>query len=121
MFSFVSVALAGFGRLVGTLLVDITTTVATLAFTAGFMAKAQSNTAIAFLLNNFMGAVVFEKIGWKYMLVPAIWDVVEMVVVRFCAVEKKGRCSEELEEIFEDRHPVNTSLNRHRGSGVAES
>ncbi|KAJ7498572.1 general substrate transporter [Mycena latifolia] len=73
------------------------------------------------LANSFAGAVAFQKIGWKYMLVPAAWDVVEVVVVWFCAVETKGRTLEELDEIFEDRHPVYASLNKDRGSrGVAE-
>ncbi|KAJ6538473.1 general substrate transporter [Mycena vulgaris] len=102
----------------------------TMALAAGFTAKADSGPAIAFLcmypseclnfsnrskglalfagiesvaavVNNFAGAVAFQKIGWKYMLVPAIWDVVETIVIWFWAVETKGRTLEELDEIFE--------------------
>ncbi|KAJ7693936.1 hypothetical protein B0H17DRAFT_932420 [Mycena rosella] len=157
VFSFVSVALAGFGGLVGALVVDrlgrrtlwlwgSALTAAALAFTAGkfpyrcsskglptvtssfvinmtftpLLGKGYSSTigkspsrnctfpadgdarskglalfalvqSLSSLVNNFAGAVAFERIGWKYMLVPAIWDVVEMVVVWFCAVETKGR------------------------------
>ena len=47
--------------------------------------------SLAALVNNFAGAVAFQKIGWKYMLVPAVWDAVETVVIWFCAVETKGR------------------------------
>lgn len=47
--------------------------------------------SLAAMVNNFAGAVAFQKIGWKYMLVPAVWDVVETIVVWLCAVETKGR------------------------------
>jgi hypothetical protein len=43
------------------------------------------------LVNNFAGAVAFQKIGWKYMLVFAVWDVVETISIWFFAVETKGR------------------------------
>ncbi|KAJ7498588.1 general substrate transporter [Mycena latifolia] len=75
--------------------------------------------SLAAVVNNFAGAVAFQKIGWKYMLVFAVWDVVETIVIWLCAVETKGRTLEELEEIFDDRHPVNASLNKHQG-GRAE-
>ncbi|KAJ7930119.1 general substrate transporter [Mycena leptocephala] len=71
--------------------------------------------SLAALVNNFGGAIAFQKIGWKYMLVFAVWDVVETIVIWFCAVETKGRTLEELDEIFEDHHPVNASLTKRRG------
>ncbi|KAJ6539712.1 general substrate transporter [Mycena capillaripes] len=77
--------------------------------------------SLAAMVNNFAGAVAFQKIGWKYMLVPAAWDVVETIVIWFCAVETKGRTLEELDEIFNDRHPVSASLNKHRHREVTES
>lgn len=74
------------------------------------------------MVNNFAGAVAFEKIGWRYFLVFAVWDAFETVVIWFCAVETKGRTlyvasaqvfvsaklkadpgREELDEIFEVR------------------
>ncbi|KAJ7734003.1 general substrate transporter, partial [Mycena maculata] len=70
--------------------------------------------SLAALVNNFAGAVAFQQIGWRYLLVWALWDAVETVVIWFCAVETKGRTLEELDEIFEDPHPVRASLNRHR-------
>jgi hypothetical protein len=42
-------------------------------------------------VNNYAGAVAFQTIGWRYMLVWAVWDIVETVVVWFCAVETRGR------------------------------
>ncbi|KAJ7437851.1 hypothetical protein B0H11DRAFT_2294183 [Mycena galericulata] len=69
--------------------------------------------SIAALVSNFAGAVAFGKIGWKYFLVFAIWNAIETVVIWFCAVETRGRTLEELDEIFEDRHPVRASLNKH--------
>ncbi|KAJ7323572.1 hypothetical protein DFH08DRAFT_887423 [Mycena albidolilacea] len=54
------------------------------------------------------------------MLVPACWDVMETIVIYLIAVETKGHMLEELDEIFEDLHPVNTSLQRKQGSREAE-
>ncbi|KAJ7737847.1 hypothetical protein B0H14DRAFT_3168259 [Mycena olivaceomarginata] len=68
------------------------------------------------LCNLFAGSVAFQNIGWKYMLVPACWDVVETIVIYLIAVETKGRTLEELDEIFEDPHPVNASLRRKQGA-----
>ncbi|KAJ7129328.1 major facilitator superfamily domain-containing protein [Mycena epipterygia] len=76
--------------------------------------------SLAAMVNNFAGAVAFQKIGWKYMLVPAAWDVVETIVIWMYAVETKGRTLEELDVIFEDHHPVNASLNKHSGRVTAE-
>ncbi|KAJ7736062.1 major facilitator superfamily domain-containing protein [Mycena olivaceomarginata] len=72
------------------------------------------------LCNLFAGSVAFQNIGWKYMLVPACWGVVETIVIYLIAVETKGRTLEELDEIFEDPHPVNASLRRKQGSREAE-
>ncbi|KAJ7678754.1 hypothetical protein B0H14DRAFT_3536277 [Mycena olivaceomarginata] len=72
------------------------------------------------LCNLFAGSVAFQNIGWKYMLVPACWDVVETIVIYLIAVETKGRTLEELDKIFEDPHPVNASLRRKQGSREAE-
>ncbi|KAJ7793601.1 general substrate transporter [Mycena olivaceomarginata] len=74
--------------------------------------------SLASLVNNYAGAVAFQTIGWRYMLVWAVWDIVETVVVWFCAVETRGRTLEQLDEIFQDPHPVKASLNRakHRGA-----
>ncbi|KAF7355620.1 MFS lactose [Mycena sanguinolenta] len=69
--------------------------------------------SLAALVNNYAGAVGFQAIGWEYIMVWAIWDVAETVIIWFCAVETKGRTLEELDEIFEDRHPVKASLNKH--------
>ncbi|KAJ6466699.1 general substrate transporter [Mycena vitilis] len=73
--------------------------------------------SLAATVNNFAGGVGFQKIGWKFILVPAVWDVLEAVVIWAIAVETTGRTLEELDEIFKDRHPVRASLNRHRSQG----
>ncbi|KAF7366633.1 MFS lactose [Mycena sanguinolenta] len=70
--------------------------------------------SLAAMLNNYAGALAFRAIGWRYIMVWAVWDVVETTVIWFYAVETKGRTLEELEAIFEDRHPVAASLNKHR-------
>jgi len=57
--------------------------------------------SLASLVGNFAGAVAFQKIGWKYFLVFAVWDAFETVVIWLYAVETKGRTLEELDEIFQ--------------------
>ncbi|KAJ6481664.1 hypothetical protein C8R45DRAFT_905026 [Mycena sanguinolenta] len=59
--------------------------------------------SLAAMVNNYAGSIGFRSIGWKYILVWAVWDVVETVVIWFCAVETKGRTLEELDDIFEVR------------------
>ncbi|KAJ7639196.1 major facilitator superfamily domain-containing protein [Roridomyces roridus] len=68
--------------------------------------------SLAAIVNNFSGAIAFQKIGWKFFLVFAVWDAFEAMVIWFCAVETKGRTLEELNEIFQDPNPVQASLKR---------
>ncbi|KAJ7126371.1 hypothetical protein C8R43DRAFT_704910 [Mycena crocata] len=71
--------------------------------------------SLAAVVNNFAGAVAFQKIGWKFILAFAVWCALETIVVWYCAVETKGRTLEELDEIFENPHPISASLNRRSG------
>ncbi|KAJ6481655.1 hypothetical protein C8R45DRAFT_1002552 [Mycena sanguinolenta] len=66
------------------------------------------------MVNDYAGSIEFRSIAWKYILVWAVWDVVETAVIWFCAVETKGRTLEELDDIFEDPHPVAASLHKDR-------
>ncbi|KAJ7068641.1 hypothetical protein C8F01DRAFT_1247138 [Mycena amicta] len=66
------------------------------------------------LVNNFAGSVAFAKIGWRYILVPAVFNAVQVLVTWLCAVETRGRTLEELDEIFKDRYPVKAALEKER-------
>ncbi|KAJ7705945.1 hypothetical protein B0H14DRAFT_3645076 [Mycena olivaceomarginata] len=123
IFTFVSVALGALGALFGASIVD-KGMYASECLDFSNRAKGLSLFALVqslcSLCNLFAGSVAFQNIGWKYMLVPACWDVVETIVIYLIAVETKGRTLEELDEIFEDLHPVNASLRRKQGSRKAE-
>jgi hypothetical protein len=43
-----------------------------------------------------------------------VWDLVECLIIWLCAVETKGRTLEELNEIFQDPHPVRASTTKHK-------
>ncbi|KAF7290912.1 MFS lactose [Mycena chlorophos] len=47
--------------------------------------------SLAAIVNNFAGSVAFEKIGWRYILVPASYDALQAVITWLIAVETKGR------------------------------
>ncbi|KAK7062038.1 MFS lactose [Favolaschia claudopus] len=47
--------------------------------------------SLAAVVDNFTGALGFEAIGWKFILVWAVWDVVETIIIWLFAVETKGR------------------------------
>ncbi|TEB35759.1 general substrate transporter [Coprinellus micaceus] len=64
----------------------------------------------ASFVNSYTGPIALERIQWRLYIVYVVWDLFEAVVIWFCAVETKGRTLEELEEIFDDPHPVRRSL-----------
>ncbi|KAF7290931.1 MFS domain-containing protein [Mycena chlorophos] len=66
--------------------------------------------ACASFVNTYAGPIGLQRIKWKFYLVYVVWDLFECVVIYFCVVETKGRTLEELEEIFNDPHPVRASL-----------
>ncbi|KAL7947770.1 general substrate transporter [Trichoderma barbatum] len=76
------------------------------------MAFSSFATNAAGLLNQFAWPVSMEKIGWHTYIIFTLWDVVQFVVVYFFIPETKGRTLEELDEIFEDRHPVKASTTK---------
>ncbi|KAJ6583773.1 general substrate transporter [Mycena sp. CBHHK59/15] len=70
--------------------------------------------ACASFVNTYAGPIALQRIGWKYYLVYIVWDLFECVVIYFCVVETRGRTLEELNEIFEDPHPVRESLHKRK-------
>ncbi|CAK5275323.1 unnamed protein product [Mycena citricolor] len=70
--------------------------------------------SLAALINNFAGSVAFQRIGWRYFLVPLAFNAVQIAVVWLFAVETKGRTLEELDSIFQAPDPVAASLNKTR-------
>ncbi|PFH51320.1 hypothetical protein AMATHDRAFT_59397 [Amanita thiersii Skay4041] len=68
----------------------------------------------ASFVNTYAGPIGLKNIQWRYYIVYVVWDLFECMVIWFCAVETKGRTLEELDEIFEDRHPVRASLAKRK-------
>ncbi|KAF8165590.1 general substrate transporter [Crassisporium funariophilum] len=68
----------------------------------------------ASFVNTYAGPIALGKIQWRYYIVYVVWDLFEAAVIWFCAVETKGRTLEELNEIFQDAHPVKASTTKHQ-------
>ncbi|KAK7062039.1 lactose permease [Favolaschia claudopus] len=68
----------------------------------------------ASFVNTYAGPIALQHIAWRYYIVYVVWDLFECVVIWFCVVETRGRTLEELDEIFEDPHPVKASLRRRK-------
>ncbi|KAF9455932.1 general substrate transporter [Collybia nuda] len=68
----------------------------------------------ASFVNTYAGPIALGNIQWRYYIVYVGWDLFECVVIWFCAIETKGRTLEELNEIFEDPHPVRASIAKQK-------
>lgn len=60
-------------------------------------------------INMYATPVALRNIGWKAYTVFLSLHVLHWVLMYFVTVETKGRSLEELEEIFNDPHPVKRS------------
>ncbi|KAJ7682444.1 general substrate transporter [Mycena polygramma] len=74
----------------------------------------------ASFVNTYAGPIALQRIAWKYYIVYVVWDLFECVVIWFAVVETRGRTLEELNEIFEDPHPVRASLRKRKVAVVKE-
>lgn len=77
--------------------------------------------AIASFINLYATPIGLDDIGWKMYTILLALHLVHWVLMYFVTVETKGRSLEELEEIFNDPHPVKRSKQLKRvvvGSGV---
>ncbi|KAJ7752842.1 general substrate transporter [Mycena maculata] len=84
------------------------------------MAMYALGVSCASFVNTYAGPIALQHIGWKFYCVYVAWDLFECAVIWFCVVETKGRTLEELNEIFEDPHPVRASLRKRKVAVVEE-
>jgi len=70
--------------------------------------------AAAGLLNQFAWPVSMEKIGWHTYIIFTIWCGIQTTVVFLWIPETKNRTLEELDEIFNSKNPVKTSIQKKR-------
>ncbi|KAJ7134608.1 general substrate transporter [Mycena epipterygia] len=66
-------------------------------------------TSCASFIITFATPIALANIQWRLYCVFIAWDVFACVLIWFFAVETSGRTLEELNVIFEDRHPVAAS------------
>jgi sugar porter (SP) family MFS transporter len=64
------------------------------------------------LPNTYISPIAIAAVGWKYYILYICTDALGAVAVYFFFVETKGYNLEELERIFDDPHPVRTSLRK---------
>ena len=69
---------------------------------------------IAMAINTVGISTAMERIGWRLYLVFIGWQVVEIVMIYFFAVETAGKTLEELGEIFEAKNPRKESTKKVR-------
>jgi len=66
------------------------------------------------MLNQFAWPVSMSKIGWKTYIIFTIWCGIQATVIWFFIPETKNRTLEELDEIFNSKNPVKTSIAKKR-------
>lgn len=62
--------------------------------------------ACASFINLYLTPIALKNIGWKAYTIFLVLHVVHWFMMWRVCVETKGRSLEEIQEIFEDRHPV---------------
>ncbi|KAL2871588.1 putative MFS lactose permease [Aspergillus lucknowensis] len=67
---------------------------------------------IASFYNTFVTGIAFTRAGWKYYFLFIFWDTFEVLVIYFLFVETSKRTLEELTIIFQQRNPVQASLDK---------
>lgn len=73
------------------------------------MAAQSFISGVAGFINMYATPIALRNIGWKTYTIFLILHVVHWFLMYFVTVESKGRSLEELEEIFNDPHPVKRS------------
>lgn len=63
-------------------------------------------------VNTYAAPVGMTRSGWKFYLLYLFVDALGIVTIYFTFVETKGRTLEEIDEIFQDPHPVRRSLQK---------
>jgi len=65
---------------------------------------------IVSFINTYAAPVGIANASWKFYFLYLIIDAVGIVVIYFTFIETRGRNLEEIEQIFEAKHPVRESL-----------
>ncbi|KAK5254144.1 hypothetical protein LTS03_003872 [Exophiala xenobiotica] len=69
---------------------------------------------VAEFVNTYGTPIGLKLIGWRIYIIYTVWNMVQALWVYVFFIETRGRPLEELDVIFEARHPVKESLKRAR-------
>ena len=69
---------------------------------------------VAEFVNTYGTPIGLKRIGWRIYIIYTVWNIVQALWIYFFFVETRGRTLEELDVIFEAKHPVKESLKRAR-------
>ncbi|KAL4982728.1 general substrate transporter [Aspergillus falconensis] len=67
---------------------------------------------IASFYNTFVTGIAFTQAGWKYYFLFIFWCTFEVLIIYFLFVETSKRTLEELTVIFQQKRPVQASLDK---------
>lgn len=69
---------------------------------------------VANIFNTYVPPPAIANAGWRFYIFYTLWDLLGAAAVYFTFVETKGRNLEEIDEIFQHRHPKKASLEKRK-------
>jgi len=72
-------------------------------------------------VGQYSSSAALAGISYYYYIVFVVWDLIEAVIIYFFFPETAGRTLEEMQEIFDDPHPVKKSLEKRSASTVVNT
>ncbi|KAK9475180.1 putative lactose permease [Dipodascopsis tothii] len=79
------------------------------------------SSAVASTVIQYVSGPAFQNISYYFYLVFVVWDLFECTIIYFFFVETKDRTLEELNEVFDDPHPVKRSLQKRSEDTVVNA
>ena len=63
-------------------------------------------------INTYATPIGLKNIGWRIYIVYVVWNIVQAAWIFLFFVETKDHTLEEMDQIFESKHPVKASLEK---------
>jgi sugar porter (SP) family MFS transporter len=76
---------------------------------------------VASVIGQYVAATAMGTIKYWYYLFFVFWDLIQATVIYFFFVETKNRTLEELNEVFNDPHPVKRSLQKRKADDIVHA
>lgn len=71
------------------------------------------HSSIVSFVNTYAAPVGISNASWKFYFLYLVIDAIGILVIYLTFVETRGRSLEEMDNIFDDPHPVRKSLEKH--------